>query len=54
MSVVAVILAAGKGTRMRSTLPKPLVPLAGRALVLRLIFIKRREPAPVDNHAASA
>lgn len=34
---VAILLAAGKGTRMRSALPKPLVPLAGRALVLRLL-----------------
>ncbi len=34
---VAVILAAGKGTRMGSPLPKPLVPLAGRGLVLRLL-----------------
>jgi len=28
--------------------------LGSLALVLLLIFIKRREPAPVDNHAASA
>lgn len=34
---VAVLLAAGRGTRMRSPLPKPLVPLAGRGLVLRLL-----------------
>jgi bifunctional N-acetylglucosamine-1-phosphate-uridyltransferase/glucosamine-1-phosphate-acetyltransferase GlmU-like protein len=34
---VAVLLAAGRGTRMRSSLPKPLVPLAGRGLVLRLL-----------------
>lgn len=33
----AIILAAGRGTRMRSTLPKPLVPVAGRAIVARLI-----------------
>ena len=33
----AVLLAAGRGTRMRSTLPKPLVPLAGRGLTLRLL-----------------
>ena len=33
----ALVLAAGKGTRMRSPLPKPLVPVAGRAIVLRLL-----------------
>jgi len=33
----AVILAAGKGTRMRSHLPKPLVPVGGQPMVLRLI-----------------
>lgn len=33
----ALVLAAGKGTRMRSTLPKPLVPVAGVPLVLRLL-----------------
>ena len=31
---VAVVLAAGRGTRMRSDLPKPLVPLRGRGLLL--------------------
>lgn len=36
-AVVAVLLAAGRGTRMGSPLPKPLVPLAGRPLVAHLI-----------------
>jgi bifunctional N-acetylglucosamine-1-phosphate-uridyltransferase/glucosamine-1-phosphate-acetyltransferase GlmU-like protein len=34
---IAVILAAGKGTRMRSHLPKPIVPFKGRPIVSYLI-----------------
>ncbi len=34
MSVAAVILAAGQGTRMKSNLPKVLHPLAGKAMIL--------------------
>ena len=33
----AIILAAGKGTRMKSPLPKPLVPVGGRPMVRYLI-----------------
>ncbi len=36
-NAAAVLLAAGRGSRMGHRLPKPLVPLAGRGLVLRLI-----------------
>ncbi len=34
---IAIILAAGKGTRMRSPLPKPIVPFLGKAIVVHLI-----------------
>lgn len=37
MSTSVIILAAGKGTRMRSNLPKVLQPLAGRALLSHVI-----------------
>jgi bifunctional UDP-N-acetylglucosamine pyrophosphorylase / glucosamine-1-phosphate N-acetyltransferase len=33
LSTVAVVLAAGKGTRMKSDLPKVLVPVAGRPMI---------------------
>ncbi len=33
----AIVLAAGAGTRMSSDLPKPLHPVAGRAMVLRVL-----------------
>lgn len=38
-SVCAVVLAAGKGTRMRSPLPKMLHPVAGQPLIRRVIGI---------------
>ena len=37
MSLHVVILAAGKGTRMRSSLPKVLHPIAGRPMVSHVI-----------------
>jgi UDP-N-acetylglucosamine diphosphorylase/glucosamine-1-phosphate N-acetyltransferase len=37
MNTLALILAAGKGTRMKSDLPKPLVPFMDKPIVLHLI-----------------
>ena len=37
MSIALIILAAGKGTRMKSALPKVLQPLAGATLVERVL-----------------
>jgi len=37
MTTTAIILAAGHGTRMRSALPKPLHPIAGRPMLSHLI-----------------
>ena len=37
MSLSVIILAAGEGKRMRSSLPKVLQPLAGRALLARVL-----------------
>ena len=42
MSTTVVILAAGKGTRMRSSLPKVLQPLAGRPLLGHVIDTAKR------------
>ncbi|MEL7058870.1 MAG: bifunctional UDP-N-acetylglucosamine diphosphorylase/glucosamine-1-phosphate N-acetyltransferase GlmU [Acidobacteriota bacterium] len=41
MPRVAVVLAAGQGRRMHSALPKPLHPVAGRAMVLRVLDAAR-------------
>src|SRR5689334_12796955 len=48
MSLDVVILAAGKGTRMFSALPKVLHPLAGRPLLGHVVETARKlEPAQV-------
>ncbi|MBK3420511.1 NTP transferase domain-containing protein, partial [Methylobacterium ajmalii] len=36
-SLLAVVLAAGKGTRMRSDLPKVLHPIAGRSMLAHVL-----------------
>ena len=42
MSVSAIVLAAGEGTRMRSARPKPLHLICGRAMVLHVIHALER------------
>jgi bifunctional UDP-N-acetylglucosamine pyrophosphorylase/glucosamine-1-phosphate N-acetyltransferase len=37
MAVSAIVLAAGEGTRMRSTRPKPLHMICGRGMVMHVI-----------------
>jgi bifunctional N-acetylglucosamine-1-phosphate-uridyltransferase/glucosamine-1-phosphate-acetyltransferase GlmU-like protein len=37
MDAIALILAAGKGTRMQSTLPKPIVPFSGKPMVSHIV-----------------
>ncbi|MFV0308557.1 MAG: bifunctional N-acetylglucosamine-1-phosphate uridyltransferase/glucosamine-1-phosphate acetyltransferase [Desertimonas sp.] len=56
MSVSAIVLAAGEGTRMRSARPKPLHMICGRAMVLHVIHaLERLRPertAVVVGHGA--
>lgn len=56
MKTTAVILAAGQGTRMRSSLPKVLHPLAGRPMVFYALEAARQacaeKPLLVIGHAA--
>jgi len=49
MSAIALILAAGKGTRMKSTLPKPLVTFKDKPIIDHLIFAFK--DAGIDNVA---
>ena len=57
-AVDVVIMAAGKGTRMKSKLPKVLHPLAGRALVHHVLGAARalgaRSAVLVTGHCAEA
>ena len=56
MTVSAIVLAAGEGTRMRSSRPKPLHQICGRAMVLHVIHaLERLQPdrtAVVVGHGA--
>ncbi len=56
MSVSAIILAAGEGTRMRSSRPKPLHLICGRAMVLHVIhaleLVSPERAAVVVGHGA--
>ncbi len=52
MTIDVVILAAGKGTRMVSDLPKPLHPLLGKPLINYVIDAAAplTEQSPSDRH----
>ncbi|MET0146229.1 MAG: NTP transferase domain-containing protein [Ilumatobacteraceae bacterium] len=56
MSVSAIVLAAGEGTRMRSSRPKPLHMICGRAMVLHVIHalekVRPERTALVVGHGA--
>ncbi len=56
MQLVSVILAAGQGTRMKSSVPKVLHPLGGRPLVLYAVdtalAVTGRSPVLVVGHGA--
>lgn len=56
MRIAAVILAAGQGTRIKSSLPKVLHPLAGRPMILHSLDIaravSRETPVVVVGHGA--
>ena len=56
MNITAVILAAGQGTRMRSTLPKVLHPLLGRSLIWYTVEATREvtgeKPVGIIGHGA--
>ena len=56
MSEEAIVLAAGKGTRMRSSLPKVLHPLAGKPMLVRVLDAVRdagfARPAVVVGYGA--
>lgn len=58
MTTLAIILAAGKGTRMVSDLPKVLFPLRGKPLIRRAVEIASaafgRPPVVVVGHGADA
>ena len=59
--LAAVVLAAGEGTRMRSTTPKVLHPLCGRPMLLHVVdalgalpLERIRVPSPAANTTAAS
>jgi bifunctional UDP-N-acetylglucosamine pyrophosphorylase/glucosamine-1-phosphate N-acetyltransferase len=57
MNICSVILAAGQGTRMKSTLPKVLHPLLGRPMLQYSLdtaaAVSREQPVVIIGHGAS-